>query len=341
MKKVLLPQSIHEAGMKLLEGKAKIIICPDTSKKNALRLVKDVHGIILRTSLVVDKDIIDAARNLQVISRTGVGVDNIDVKEATKKGILVCNLPGVNALSVAEHTVAFILALAKQLKFMDKSTRKEQWSNRNRYQATDLEGKLLGLIGVGRIGSQVAVMCHKAFKIQVVGYDPYVGKGGQMKNGIQFYDRIEEVFEKADFVSVHIPGTHKTRNLITWKLFNKMKKSAYFINTSRGEVVNERALIKALKEGRIKGAALDVFTKEPLSVNNPLLQMENVLLSPHSASLTRECVIRLAKGAVRTVLNVFANKLPKNIFNRKELEEAGFIKKDRLITKLKNKRSSQ
>ncbi len=340
MKKVLLPQPIHEAGIKLLEGKTKIIICPDASKKSALRLVKNVHGIILRTSLVVDKDIIDAAKNLQVVSRTGVGVDNIDAKEATKKGILVCNLPGVNTLSVAEHTVSFILALAKQLKFMDKSTRQEQWNNRNSYQAIELKDKLLGLIGVGRIGSQVATICHKAFNIQVVGYDPYVGKSNQIKNGIQFYDRIEEVFEKADFVSVHIPSTPKTHNLITWKLFNKMKKNAYFINTSRGEVVNEKALIKALEEGKIKGAALDVFSKEPPSANNPLLQMENVLFSPHSASLTQECVIRLAKEAVQAVLNVFANKLPKNIFNQKELEKAGFIKEDRFTTKFKNKGDS-
>ncbi|MBC7189509.1 hydroxyacid dehydrogenase, partial [Candidatus Aerophobetes bacterium] len=135
----------------------------------------------------------------------------------------------------------------------------------------------------------------------------------------------------ADFVSVHVAGTPQTRGLITWELFCRMKKDAYFINTSRGEVIDEEALIRALKEGKIKGAALDVFSEEPPSPDNPLLSMENVILTPHSASLTRECVIRLAEGACQAVLDVFSGKLPQYIYNRKQLEELGFIKDGKFI----------
>jgi len=329
MKKVLLPQKIHQAGMNLLEGKVDVVVAPDTSKKTIKNLAKDVHAIILRTGVKIDKEIIQEAKNLKIISRTGAGVDNVDVEEATKRGILVCNLPGVNALSVAEHTVAFILSLAKQLKFMDDATREGNWGARNRYEAVDVRGKILGIVGAGKIGSQVAKICQTGLGMQVIAYDPFVAKGGEIKDGIKFCGKIEEIFEKADFVSIHVTGGPKTRHLITEKLLGKMKKEAYFINTSRGEVVDEEALIKALKEGRIKGAALDVFSQEPPSQDNPLLKMDNVILSPHSASLTKECVARLAEGACQAVLDFFSGKLPKYIFNRKELEEAGFIREEK------------
>jgi len=334
MKKVLLSQPIHEAGMKLLEGKVEIIIAPDTSEETMRKSCKDVHGIVLRTTSRVSKQVIAEAKSLQIISRTGAGVDNVDVQAATKRGILICNLPGVNSSSVAEHTVAFILALAKRLRSMDESTRKDNWSSRNRYEAVDLQGKVLGLIGAGKIGSRVARMCQKAFGMQILGYDPFISKGGETKDGIRFCSDIWQVFEEADFVSVHVAGTAQTRNLISWDLLSRMKKSAYFINTSRGTVVDEEALTKALKKGKIAGAALDVFNEEPPFRNNPLLEMENVLLSPHSASLTKECVARLASGAAQAILDVFSGKLPENIFNRKSLEEAGFIKEDQLIEKI-------
>lgn len=339
MKKVLLSQPIHEAGMKLLKGKVEIIIAPDTSEATMGKLCGDVHGVILRTTSRVSKEVIGEAKNLQIISRTGAGVDNVDVQAATRRGMLVCNLPGINSLSVAEHTVAFILTLAKRLPFMDKATRKGNWGSRNRYAAIDLKGKVLGLIGAGKIGSRVARMCQKAFNMRIVGYDPFISQGGETEDGIRFYGDIRQVFEEADFVSVHVAGTAQTRHLISWNLLCMMKRSAYFINTSRGGVTDEKALIKALKEGRIAGAALDVFSEEPPSKNSPLLKMENVILSPHSASLTKECVVHLASGAAQAVLHLFSGRLPKNIFNRKELEEAGFIKEDQLIKKIQNKRA--
>lgn len=332
MKKVLLPQPIHEAGMKLLEEKVEVIVAPDPSKKIVCKLVPDAHGIILRTGSRIDKDVLSKARNLQVISRTGAGVDNVDVDEATKRGVLVCNLPGVNALSVAEHTVAFILALAKKLRFMDESVREGRWANRNRYEAVDLEGKILGVIGTGKIGRRVAKICQKGFHLQVIAYDPFVAKRGEVHDGIQFCGNIEEVFEKADFVSVHVAGTPETKGLVDKNLLDKMKKDAYLINTSRGKVIDEHALIKVLQEGKIAGAALDVFREEPLPEDNPLVRLDNVILSPHSASLTRECVVRLAQGAVKAVLDTFSGKLPEHIYNREELRQKGFITQENFVS---------
>jgi D-3-phosphoglycerate dehydrogenase len=315
----------------LLKGKVEIIIAPDTSEATMRKLCRDVHGVILRTTSRVSKEVIAQAKILQIISRTGAGVDNVDVRAASKGGILVCNLPGVNSLSVAEHTVAFILTLAKRLPFMDKWTRQGNWSSRNRYEAVDLRGKVLGLIGAGKIGSRVARICQGAFNMRVLGYDPFLSRGSETKDGIQFCSDISQDLQEADFVSVHVAGTAQTHNLISWNLLCRMKRSAYFINTSRGSVVDEKALIKALREGKIAGAALDVFREEPPLRNNPLLKMENVILSPHSASLTKECVAHLASGAAQAVLHLFSGRLPKNIFNRKELEEAGFIKENQPI----------
>ena len=334
MKKVLLSQPVHQAGMKLLKGRVEIIIAPDTSEATMRKLCRDVHGVILRTTSRVSKEVISEAKTLQIISRTGAGVDNVDVQAATERGILVCNLPGVNSLSVAEHTVAFILSLAKRLAFMDKAIRKGDWGSRNRYEAVDLNGKLLGLIGAGKIGSRVAMICQRAFNMQILGYDPFISKSEERKDGIRFHGDIRHVFEEADFVSVHVAGTAETGGLISYDLLCRMKKSAYFINTSRGRVVDEEALIKVLREGRIAGAALDVFNEEPPSENSPFLKMENVILSPHSASLTKECVASLAKGSAQAVLDFFSGRLPKNIFNRKELEETGFIKEDQLVRKI-------
>jgi len=186
----------------------------------------------------------------------------------------------------------------------------------------------------GKIGSRVARMCQSAFNMQILGYDPFISQGGETKDGIRFCSDIGEVFEEADFLSVHVAGTAQTRNLISWDLLSRMKKSAYFVNTSRGWVVDEEALIRALEERKIAGAALDVFRQEPPLKNNPLLEMENVILSPHSASLTKECVARLARGAALSILDFFSGKLPENILNRKALEKAGFIKEDQFIKKI-------
>ncbi len=320
MKKVLITQPIHEEAVRLLEGRADIVVAPDPSEETVASLAGDVHGIVVRTTTRITADVIASARELEVIARTGAGVDNVDVAAATARGIPVCNLPGVNAGSVAEHTVALILALAKDLRRTDAAVRAGNWAVRNDYRARDLAGKTLGLVGLGRIGRRVAGMCSTAFGMRAIGCDPFVGDGVP---GVEMHDGLADVFRESDFVSVHVPYTQETHHLVGGELLRAMKSDACFINTSRGSVVDEVALIAVLGEGAIAGAGLDVLEEEPPSRDNPLLGMDNVVLTAHSASLTRECVIRQATGAARAVLDVFAGREPEHVFNRESLQNRG------------------
>ena len=316
MKKVLITQPIHEAGMEVLAGKAEVQTSPDPRAETVKGLVSDVEGIILRTTTFLSREIIDAAPNLRVISRTGVGVSNVDTDAATEKGILVCNTPGVNAPSVAEHVLALLLALAKQIKPMDRAVREGNWKIRNSYTAVDLDGKTLGLVGLGRIGRMVAEKCRLALNMRVIGYDPFVGEA----ESISILPDIDAVFRQADCVSIHVPYTEHTHHLVNGRLLNLMKPDSYLINTSRGEVVDEKALTGVLENGTICGAGLDVFEEEPPSPQNPLFNLDNVVSTPHSAALSRECVMRVAAQAAQAVVDVFSGGTPDYIFNRAALE---------------------
>ena len=316
MKKVLLSQAINPAGMKVLEGKVELVILADTTVETIKKMVIDVEGIILRTNIKVTREIIEAAPCLKIISRTGAGVDNVDVAAATEKGILVCDTPGVNSNSVAEQTLAILLGLAKQLKIMDKAVGEGNWKIRNAGKAVDVEGKTLGLIGIGRIGSLVAYKCRLAFNMKVIAYDPYV----KQAEGIELCSNLDQVFKEADFISIHVPYTKETHHLVNAKLLNLMKPDAFLINTSRGALVDEKALIEVLEEGSIAGAGLDVFEKEPPSPDNPLLRFNNVILTPHSSALSRECVMKVHITAAQAVVDFVEGRQPKYIYNKKELQ---------------------
>jgi D-3-phosphoglycerate dehydrogenase len=316
MKKVLLSKTIQPAAMDLLAGKVEPVILSDNSVETTKRLVADVEGIILRTNIKVTREIVDAAPHLKIISRTGVGVDNVDVPAATEKGILVCHTPGLNAPSVAEQTLALILSLAKQLKMMDNAVRTGNWQIRYASKSVDLEGKMLGLVGVGRIGSSVAQKCRLAFNMKVIAYDPYV----KQVEGVELCSSLDQVFREADFVSIHVPYMKETHHLVDARLLGLMKPDSCLINTSRGEVVDEKALIEVLKNASIAGAGLDVFEKEPPSSDNPLFKFDNVISSPHSAALSRECELKLAMAAAQAVVDYAEGKQPKYVYNRKELQ---------------------
>jgi len=316
MKKVLLSKTIQPAAMDLLAGKVEPVILSDNSVETTKRLVADVEGIILRTNIKVTREIVDAAPHLKIISRTGVGVDNVDVPAATEKGILVCHTPGLNAPSVAEQTLALILSLAKQLKMMDNAVRTGNWQIRYASKSVDLEGKMLGLVGVGRIGSSVAQKCRLAFNMKVIAYDPYV----KQVEGVELCSSLDQVFSRADFVSIHVPYMKQTHHLVDARLLRLMKPDSCLINTSRGAVVDEKALIEALKNESIAGAGLDVFEEEPPSPDNPLFKFDNVVSTPHSAALSRECELKLAMAAAQAVVDYAEGKQPKYVYNRKELQ---------------------
>jgi len=315
MKKVLLSKAINPAGMKVLEGKVEPIILIDSSIETTKRMVADVEGIVLRTNIKVTREIIDAAPNLKVISRTGVGVDNVDVAAATKRGILVCNTPGVNSNSVAEQTLALLLALTKQLKIMDKAVCGGNWKIRNTGKTVDVEGKTLGLIGIGRIGSLVAYKCRMAFNMKVIAYDPYV----KQAEGIELYSSIDQLFKEADFISIHVPYIEQTHHLVNAKLLSLMKPDAFLINTARGPIVDEKALIEALKNKSIAGAGLDVLEKEPPSPDNSLLKFDNVITTPHSSALSQECKMKVHSTAAQAVVDFLEGRQPEYIYNEQGL----------------------
>lgn len=324
MKKVLLSQEIHPSGRKLLEGKCEIIVAPDTTQETLIKYARDVDAIILRTTSRITKEVIDNARNLKIISRTGAGVDNVDVAAASEKGIMVCNLPMANNLSVCEHAIAMILHLSKQLSLMDRAVRTGQWNIRNSNAAVELEGKTLGIVGMGRIGSLVAKKCYHGLGMKILAYDPYV-KEKFKDSEYEFADTLERIFAESDFITIHCPNTPETKGMISRELLYSMKPTAYIVNCARGGVIDEDALIEVLKEKRIAGAGIDVFQQEPPELNNELLKLDNVLLSPHSAAMTKEAAIRMAIEAAEAVVDFIEGRMPKYIYNLKDLKEKGFI----------------
>ena len=319
-KRVLIVQPIHQSGVDVFDDRFDVKVASDPSAATVIKEIQGVEGVVVRTAPFT-REIIEAAKDLKVIARHGVGVDNIDIQAATEHGILVLNTPDANAVSVAEHAILAMGMVAKRAIPMDKGTRASQWEIRNEYKAIDLDGKVLGLIGIGRIGSLVAKKAQGAFNMRVIAYDPYAKPEVAKALGVELVSSREQVFREADVVSLHTPLTPETRHLINASVLATMKPGALLVNFSRGEVVDEAALYTALTTGVIAGAALDVFEQEPPQADNPLFRLENVVLSPHSAALTNECVQRMATGAARGVRDVLTGETPKFIVNPAVLDK--------------------
>jgi len=312
MNKVILTKKISDKNLEMLKEVAEVVSVPEGDIGALSALLKDANAVVLGTSFKFTAELMDCAPELKVISRTGVGVDNVDVKAATQRGILVLNTPEANSISVAEHTVALIAGISKQLVFMDSELRKGNFKVRRKEIAVDMAGKTLGLIGCGRIGKMVAQKCINAFDMKVIGYDPYPVQCEEIK----LCETMEEVFGKADYISLHIPLIESTRNLVGERLLSLMKREAYLINTARGGIVDEKALAKKLRNNEIAGAAIDVFANEPPENTNELLELPNIILTPHSAALTRECTERVAYEAVKGVVDYLEGKTPRFVFNK-------------------------
>jgi len=319
---VLLPQPIQEEAVRVLrECDVDVITAQDARTETVAPLMENAMAVILRTGIQMTAELINKAKNLLTISRTGAGIDNIDINAATQKGIIVTSSLGVNTSSVAEHCIALILCLFKRFFLLDRELRKGNFNIRYKNFPRDLEGKTIGIIGFGRIGLQVADKCNRLFGMKVVAYDPYLDEEirEHSRQWVEFVG-LEKIFERSDVISVHIPLTDTTRGLINMELFRLMKPDAYIVNASRGGVVNEKELVEALNEGLCAGAGLDVFEAEPVDRNNPLLRMENVILTPHTAALTAECVVKMAVSAANRVIDVIHGVKPSNIANPELLD---------------------
>jgi D-3-phosphoglycerate dehydrogenase len=313
--KILMSQPIHEEGMKYITSRGyEARVAPDFSEATLIREIQDAAGFLVRTA-EIPASVINAGKVLKVIGRHGVGYDNIDVKAATARKILVCITPRANALSVAEHVLALMLALAKRIIPFDAATRKNQWEVRNSCAAVDLDGKTMGIIGMGRVGTLVCKKVIGAFNMKVLAYDPLVPAATMEQAGATVVTEIPELIKAADVVTVHVPSSPETRHLIGEKTLAMMKPTAFLINTARGPLVDEAALAKALREKTIAGAGVDVFDPEPPKADNPLFGLPNVILTPHSAALTTECMIRMATHAAQAIIDVLEGRRPEGVVN--------------------------
>ena len=309
MKKVLIPQDVSEEGKAFLRSRGYAIkMGRGTDKASLLADVGDVDAILFRNE-TYDEEILEAAKGVKVMSRHGVGVDKVDLKKAEELGIWVTNDPHSNSNTVSEMTICFITALAKRLVFFNKAAHQGDYDIRNRTMGMGLADKTLALLGFGKIGRLVAEKAHFGLSMRIVAYDPNV-KAEDFPSYVKRLESSDEAFAAGDFVSVHIPANEVNNKSITMKQFSLMKTGAYFLNLARGELVVEEDLIKALKEQMIAGAGLDVLAKEPFEKGHPLLAMDNVLLTPHNASLTTECMAIMAQHAAQGIDEVLSGKRP-------------------------------
>ncbi len=283
--KIVIAEKIAPAAVDLFRAESRWkLVTPEQINADLPQQLAGADALIVRSAVSVDAALLEHAVKLRVIGRAGVGVDNIDLEAATKKGIAVMNTPGANAVAVAEHTLALMLALARQLSRADHLTRGGKWEKKS-LQGTELRGKTLGIVGLGRIGVEVARRA-RAFGMSVVAHDPYVSTSIARELEIKLIS-MDEIYAAADYLTLHVGLTAQTAGMINADTLGRMKKGVRLVNCARGELVDEAALAAALGSGQVAGAALDVFAEEPPK-NSPLLGLDNVLATPHIAGSTRE-----------------------------------------------------
>lgn len=315
--KVFITRKIPDIGIKMLKKHFDITINQEDRQLTKKELIEGVKGKDALLSLLtdpIDKDVVDANPNLKIIANYAVGYNNIDL--TATKDIIVTNTPGVLTDAVAEHTVSLLLSIAKRIPEADKFTREgkfQGWAPLF-FLDTEVTGKTIGIVGLGRIGTRVAEILYKGFNMKIFYYDPSKNKQFEKKFKAKYLP-MKEILKKSDFVSLHVPLTPETKHLISKKEFSLMKKTAFLINTSRGPVVDEEALIDALKNNKIAGAALDVFECEPDIVCNPnnytiFKNLQNIIVTPHTASATIEARSKMAEIVAQNIINVLKGKKP-------------------------------
>jgi D-3-phosphoglycerate dehydrogenase len=327
--KVYLGEVIHPDAVALLEKHAQVVRPKDHSRQAFLEALQEVDGMVAR-KVNVGAEEMDRAPRMKIIARHGVGLDSVDLEEATRRGILVTNTPGANRESVAELALSFMLALARRIPQAQKAMANMPKGDIGIFSALlkqynltgiDLEGKSLGIIGTGRIGSTVARKCIAALDMKVKGYDPYVSSEVMKSFGVEKVERLEDMLPKIDFLTVHCPLTQETKGMVGKKELAQMKKGAYVVNTARGGIVNEKALLEALNSGHIAAAALDAWEVEPPDPKDPLLNHPNVIGTPHYAGTTEESLYRVGIAAVEEVLRVLRGEPPKYPVNPEVLKK--------------------
>ena len=314
MKKVLYILPIHPAGAQMLREKYNVVILPQDDRETILANIGDADAVVLRLTKFV-REYMDAAPNLKVIARNGVGVDSVDVACATEKGIPIVTTGSANSVPVAEHAFASACAVYKKFVRMDSQIRQGNWAVRDEPGAMDMTGKSVGLVGFGKIGSAFAKMAMGGFDMKVYVYDPFITEQTAAKFGVTLVKDLDELCRTCDIISVHTHLTPETRGIIGEHELSLMKPTAVVVNCARGGIYDEKALAKALREKRIRGAAIDTFEDEPLKPDSEFLALDNVLLTPHSAAMTDDCKAQCSLTIARDIDAVLSGREPVNVAN--------------------------
>ncbi|NPA94701.1 MAG: phosphoglycerate dehydrogenase [Thermodesulfobacteria bacterium] len=311
--KVLITNPIAQEGIDILkeaglEVEEKLGLSPEELNE----AIKDADALVIRSSTKVTPELLEHAKKLKVVGRAGTGLDNVDIEACNKKGVVVMNTPGGNTNSAAEHTIAMMMAMSRHIPQATMSMKAGKWEKK-KFMGQEVAGKTLGIIGSGRIGAIVAQLA-KGLKMKVVAYDPYMNPEMAEKLGIELVD-LDTLLSRADYVSVHTPLTDETKGMLNKELFDKMKDGAMVLNCARGGIVNEADLYDALTSGKLAAAALDVFEKEPTTLENPLLGLDNFICTPHLGASTREAQENVAVAVARQIADYLLKGEVRNAVN--------------------------
>lgn len=308
--RVLLPQPILPSGYAFLrEHGYEVVDGRGFTEEDIIADIADCDAAIIRTAKVTAR-ILDAAPRLKILARHGAGYDGVDLEAARRHNVLVCTAGGANSISVAELAIFYMLYCARNFKKVQASYLTDYRYAKMGIPKTELEGKTLGLVGLGHIGQLVAKKAALGFDMTVLAYDPFAKKEG-LPEYIRLVEDRDEIFRQADYVSLHVPATKDTIHSVSSREFDLMKETAYLINTARGSIVDEPALIQALRDGKIAGAGLDVLEKEPIDPDNPLISMDNVLTAPHIGGATKEASSRSSLACAQAIDDFFSGRTPK------------------------------
>lgn len=317
--KVLIPEKLAKEGIAVLEqAGVDVTFKPETTPEELVELIPEYDGLIVRSATTVTREVIEAGTNLKVIGRAGVGVDNIDSTAATERGIIVCNAPTSNVVSAAEQTMALMLAVARKTAIADASMKSGKW-NRSKFTGVELQDKVLGVFGLGRVGMLVAERA-KAFGMKIAGYDPYVTPERAASMGVELYTDINELCKVSDVITVHMPKTKETTGMFGADQYAIMKDGVILVNCARGGIMDINAMAGYLESGKIGGAGIDVWEHEPVS-DSPIHGFENVVLTPHLGASTKEAQIRAATQIAEYVIAGMQGKTVNTVVNSARIPE--------------------
>lgn len=319
-RKVLIAEKVDNECIKLLETEADVDVKLNMSREELLNEIEKYDALIIRSSVKVDKELFSYAKKLKIVGRAGNGIDNIDVDEATKQGIVVANTPESNTISACELAIGLILAQARNISYADNFLKSGKW-DRKRFMGVEIYNKTLGIIGLGKIGSLVAERMS-SFGMKIIAYDPYISDERFERYGAEKKGTLDELLAEADFITIHTPKTEETKNMIGKEEIKKMKDGVRIINAARGGIINEKDLLEGLKSGKVASAGLDVHEEEPC-YNNPLFKLNNVVVTPHIGATTVEAQQNVGITIAKQVLNVFKGEIVENAVNLPTLNRKG------------------